>query len=232
MEHYADVCTSTCDSQTEILASIRQKEPFNIQKSLLNHHNRLINIDDKKDQEDLREWCEYHWNQTVKKSMDTFNTLIYHDCCLSFSRRGFSGRSKHPDDESCTIMKIPTFKIIKCAEDFYNWIENRIRVRRPLQREPMFPAINRHHCDSKEQKLMAISQENSYLAKRCEDLMVNNSELQKKNKKLKLDMARLQASSKSWCWKYNQLLCGENVELNLFDEENGMENSELRSIIS
>lgn len=163
-----------------------------------------LNSDDHK--KSLQQWCSLHWNKTIKRSITSFNSLTYHDCCASFSKRGFTGRGHHPAHESCTVMKIPSFKALKNGDDFYNWMLLRLHSHKRLGRQTLFPAINRTHPDVAQAALTDLERENELLAKRVEEIGKKHSETLECLKQLKSDNDRLQASSMNWCWKYQELL--------------------------
>lgn len=160
----------------------------------------------------LQNWCTLHWSKTIKKSISSFNSLTYHDCCGSFSKRGFTGRNHHPPHDSCTVMKIPSFKAIKNPEEFYQWMLLRLQSHKRMGRRPLFPAINRNHPDVTRSALNQLEQENELLAKRVDEMGKKHSETLECVKQLKLDNERLQASSKNWCWKYQELLDRHRTE--------------------
>ena len=73
---------------------------------------KVFDLDDPEDDTRLKQWCRVHWSATIKKSMDSYNSVTYHDCCFSFSRRGYTRRWDHPELESTPISKIPTLKSV------------------------------------------------------------------------------------------------------------------------
>src|SRR3990167_5572424 len=95
----------------------------------------------------LKEWCTYHWYGTIKKSIDSMNPVVYHDCCFSFSRRHFSKRANHKPLESASVLRIPSFKNLHTDDDFYKWIIDKIKVHEKIGRRAVFPSINKHHID-------------------------------------------------------------------------------------
>lgn len=169
-------------------------------------HQTEIDLNSDEHRKSLQQWCALHWNRTIKRSISSFNSLTYHDCCASFSKRGFTGRAHHPAHESCTVMKIPSFKALKNSEDFFNWMLLRLQSHKRLGRQPLFPAINRAHPDVAHTALSELERENELLAKRVEEIGKKHSETLECVKQLKTDNDRLQASSKNWCWKYQELL--------------------------
>jgi hypothetical protein len=160
----------------------------------------LFNQHDKSDCLKLKEWCTYHWYGTIKKSMESMNPAVYHDCCFSFSRRHFSKRSNHKPLESASVLRIPSFKALQTHDDFYEWVMGKIKMHERLGRKPIFPSINRHHtedqCEETEEEEMAI------LAKRCQLLGDELCTAHGAIEKLTKDNKRLLESSLSWYSKY------------------------------
>jgi hypothetical protein len=183
------VSTSTTDRS--LSSPQRSLEDVNI----FNQHNKADCLR-------LKEWCTYHWYGTIKKSIDSMNPAIYHDCCFSFSRRHFSKRANHKPLESASVLRIPSFKSLHTHDDFYKWIMDKIKVHEKLGRKAVFPSINKHHIE--DQTLAEEEDELLMLSKRCQKLGDELYLAQGTIDKLSRDNKRLLDSSINWFSKYQE----------------------------
>lgn len=170
-----------------------------------------FNQDDKTHSLRLKEWCTYHWYGTIKKSMDSMNPVVYHDCCFCFSRRHFSKLCNHKPLESASVLRIPSFRNLVTHDDFYKWILEKIKVHQKLGRKAIFPSINKHHIE--EESEMAEEEEVVALAKRCQRLGDELYVAQTAIDRLTKDNKRLLDSSINWFTKYQESVeSAENVD--------------------
>lgn len=155
----------------------------------------------------LRKWCGVHFSATIKKGLDNYNPAIYHDCCFSFSRRGFSKRWDHPALESRSISKIPSLKVVTTEEQFYSWLREQMQERQKTGKTLVFPTINSPHFsvpDSLDDRLR--TPDSSFLRKRCLELSHEKAEVQSEIDRLKEENKRLLSSSKNWFEKYQEAI--------------------------
>ena len=61
------------------------------------HRNRCrpFDVRSASDDSQLKDWCCFHFESTIKKSLGGQNQIIWHQCCMSFSRRSFLGKRDH-----------------------------------------------------------------------------------------------------------------------------------------
>ena len=149
-----------------------------------------FSIDDPRHAEQLREWCRLCWS-TIKKSMESYNPAIYHECCFCFSRRGFAKKAGHCEMQSVSVLKMPSLKALQGPEELYKWLLDRIKLQHRLGRKPIFPAINRYHTELEDDS-EDTEKQIEHLGKRCDQLETENRRLRSEN-------ARLLESSQSWC---------------------------------
>ena len=166
-------------------------QPFNLHNS---HHQAL-----------LREWCQQAWYGTIKKSIDSGNPVIYHECCFCFSRRAFSKKANHHSLQSSSVQKIPSFKSVESPEELLRWLLDKIRSHQKLGRRTIFPGINRYHCED-DQEDEEGELDTTMLAKRCEKLDEDLQIATKSLHQLQKDNERLLSSSKAWFHKYQELV--------------------------
>ena len=159
-------------------------------------------LDDPRHFELLREWSRLSWT-TIRKSIDSYNPVIYHECCFSFSRRGFAKKAGHCEIQSASVLKMPSLKAIQGHEDLFKWLLDRMKLYQRLGRKPVFPAINRYHADLEDES-EDTEKQIEHLGKRCDDLQRELVTLQSENKRLRVDNGRLLESSQSWCQRYHE----------------------------
>ena len=155
---------------------------------------------------DLLYWCRQNWDSTFKRSLSQSNPIYYHDCCTCFSRRGFAKVAGHPQLESSSILRIPSFKMVADSDQFYRWLLGMFALSAERGQRTYFPAINRFHLHEEALESDAIDRELVCLKKRMEDMHLQMTEQGKKLKDLETVNHQLLASSKSWHQKYVDLL--------------------------
>ena len=179
-----------------------------------NSETKVFDLDDATHDGRLRQWCRVHWPATIKKSLDNFNPVTYHNCCFSFSRRGYSKKWEHPDLESTSITKIHTLKMVSSEEEFHSWLRNKIQEHAKAGRTLIFPSINIPHLEVPHQREDHLpSPPMEFLRKRCLELSEEKHEIISQMDRLKADNTRLQASSKSWFEKYQEAIKSREVSL-------------------
>jgi regulator of replication initiation timing len=161
-------------------------------------------LDNPRHSELLREWCRLCWS-TIKKSMESYNPAVYHECCFCFSRRGFAKKAGHCEMQSVSVLKMPSLKALQGPEDLYKWVLDRIKLHHRLGRRPVFPALNRYHTDVEDES-EDTEKQIEHLGKRCDQLELEVKELQTENRRLRSDNSRLLESSQSWCQRYQESL--------------------------
>ena len=161
--------------------------------------------------QELKNWCNFHWEQTVMRGIEANNASTYHTCCLSFSKKGCNKKNTHPPYQSASVLKIPGLMSTKSPADLYKWLRERIAEHQMLGKRPVFPSINTSHIELDSEEESGESQSAELLKKRCE-------ELDQKIRQLADDNQRLLASSKCWCLKYQELLASIEDEKYSFAE--------------
>ena len=158
----------------------------------------------------VKEWCTTHWESTIKRSMLSFNPLIYHDCCFCFSKRGFSKKANHRPLESSSILRIPTLKTVTSPEGLYKWLLSKAKSHRQAGRQTLFPAINRLHEDHDDEDDLG-QHHVVYLAKRTEDLAKELHSSHKTIETLTAENKKLLVSSKTWYARYQDAVSSEDT---------------------
>ena len=161
---------------------------------------REMDLQSPRDLQELKQWCEDHWIRTVKRSLDNYNALLFHDCCYSFSRRAYSKKGSHPSLQSVSVLRIPTLKWVCTAEQFFKWMLDRARLRLQQGRRVVFPVINIEH--RLEEDLDSDEGGCGDLVKRCEHLTASYQKSLDRIDQLAKENMRLLSSSKVWCQKY------------------------------
>lgn len=180
---------------------------------------RYFNPASEDDEQDLMNWCHFHFSETLKKGMEGFNAATYHDCCMCFSKKGYVKRNSHPPLQSASILKIPSLRNAKSPEELYSWLREKIFESQRLGKRPLFPSINTPHMELDEEEAeIECLQSADLLKKKCRDHFQLQKEFEKKVKQLTEDNQRLLAASKSWCLKYQDLLCSREDDRMSFTE--------------
>jgi hypothetical protein len=157
----------------------------------------------------LLEWCKIYWGDTFKRSREYNNTIFYHTCCNSFSRRSFVKAAGHPSIQTCSILKIPGFRELNTAEDLHRWLLKMITSNTTTRKKLSFPRINKYHTDevSTDEDIYRKEEEDStYLQKRCTLILEELDQYKSQLKHLRIDNERLLSSTKNWFQKYNDIL--------------------------
>ena len=155
---------------------------------------------------DLLHWCRQNWDSTFRRSLSQSNSVYYHDCCTSFSRRGFVKVAGHPQLESSSVQRIPSFKTVTDGDKLYHWMLGIFAQNAARGQPSYFPAVNRFHLQLETQDNEDIDEQVVFLKKRVEDLQNNFAEQGKRLKEIETMNNQLLASSKSWHQKYYSLL--------------------------
>jgi len=163
-----------------------------------------FSVDDSRHSDLLQQWSRLSW-QTIRKSMDSYNPVVYHECCFSFSRRGFAKKAGHCEMQSVSVLKMPSLKALQGPDELYKWLLEKIKLHQRLGRRPVFPAINRYHTEVEDES-EDTEKQIEHLGKRCDRLERELAELQQENHKLRSDNTRLLESSQSWCQRYQESL--------------------------
>ena len=168
---------------------------------------RVFDLASKEDAQELKTWCRIHWQHTLCKGIKGCNIPLYHDCCISFSKRGCIKRLSHPPLQSASVLKIPSLRNADSPEALYEWLRERLTMHYKLGKKLYFPSINIAHFNSEEDETDEDSKDQKeYLCKRVEQLSEEKVKTQEEIKQLREDNNRLQNSSKTWFTKYQELL--------------------------
>lgn len=180
---------------------------------------QYIDINNKFHLESLLGWCGAHWQTTFKRSLVYGNSLFYHSCCNSFSRRGFSKVAGHPALQSCKIQRIPGLKNIQCGDEIYRWLVQTISYNTKQGQKTLFPCLNRYHTetDSSDEEIgLDDNTEKFTLKKRFVELETEIESQKSQIRDLKLDNAQLLNSSNSWYLKCQELIDQSERQNGLF----------------
>lgn len=165
-----------------------------------------FNPDCKKQRQKLHQWCLATWTADFKRPIQGGNSPFYHDCCTAFSRRTFAINAGHPKLESCQVTRIPAFKELETAEDFYNWLFRLLCSNKRRGDTCFFPRFNVVHSEVDgvdEQETPARVDE---LNKRLQEATSKMNRHEETIQTLKTENEQLLHSSKSWFQKYQELI--------------------------
>ena len=167
---------------------------------------RRFDIYSEEDDKVLREWCQLHWQFIICKGINGNNAPTYHDCCISFSRKGCVKKSSHPSLQSASVLKIPSLKTSAGADDLYRWLKNRLRAHHKLELKTFFPTINTAHFTTDADYNEDSDDQLEMLGKRCNKAVEELTKARDEIDRLKQDNKALHSSTKNWYSKYEELL--------------------------
>ena len=108
---------------------------------------RRLNINQASDLKSLDDWCCLNWELCIRRCLEGAGYMYFHDCCFSFSRRGFHTRSGHHSESTTSVHKIRELKRCITEKDFKDWIRKRIEKRIEEGKVTFFPTINCLHTE-------------------------------------------------------------------------------------
>jgi hypothetical protein len=175
---------------------------------------REFDLASEEDARELKSWCRIHWQHTLCKGIKSCNTPIYHDCCISFTKRGCIKRLSHPALQSASVLKIPSLRNTESPEELYEWLRGRLLVQYKMGKKLYFPSINTAHFTSEEDEGDEDSKEQEeLLGKRLYQLTELKFKAEEEVKNLKEENSKLLNSSKCWFAKYQELLSRQDEDV-------------------
>lgn len=163
---------------------------------------RLFDLANRDHIKELKAWCKFNFIHIVTKALQNSNSTIFHDCCLSFCKRGCLKRLSHPPLQSVSILRIPSLRNATCPEELFEWLKARMIQHCHLGQPIYFPSINIAHFSSQQDSLESAE----FLGKRVERLTEELLKTELEVGKMKDENSRLLNSTKLWHDKYQQLL--------------------------
>ena len=106
-----------------------------------------MNINQASDLNSLEDWCSLHWGLCIRRCLEGAGYMYFHDCCFSFSRRGFHNRSGHLSETTTSVHKIRELKRCINEREFKEWIKGKIHKRIEEGKVTFFPTINCLHTE-------------------------------------------------------------------------------------
>ena len=215
-ENTVVVCPHCLTPQKRLVQQVSTESGYTTPTTKLHPvHDTSIDLESEEDEKRLREWCEYHWEHTFKKNFDNYNSIQWHECCVCFSKRGFSKRSGHPEYETFSLLRVQSFRQVITADGLYQWIRGRLEAHKKEGRTLIFPTINKNHpksTDTLHHSTFSCSpvhhspEQVQYLSKRVLELSSETITALAKIQRLEKDNNRLLASSQNWFMKYTEAL--------------------------
>ena len=155
---------------------------------------------------ELKNWCRMNWEELISKSIKNRNAPIYHECCISFSKRGCVKRHSHPPLQSVSVLKMPSLMSLDSPEGFHLWIRQRLKLRQRMDKPLHFPSINVAHFDeNSNEEDEEMEDKVEMLGKRVELLSLMHEKAHQEVLTLREQNTKLLASSKDWHSKYQEL---------------------------
>ena len=129
-----------------------------------------MNFDNASDLKSLDEWCSLNWNMCLRRCIEGSGYMFFHECCFSFSRRGFHKRSGHAEEMTVSIHKMRDLKRCLDERDFIEWIKTKIKKRIEQGKIIFFPTINCLHTEVLNQMELKEMSNSQLLGKRFREL--------------------------------------------------------------
>ena len=168
---------------------------------------RPFDLSSADDTKELKTWCRLHFRDIISKGLEPGGLSIYHDCCISFCKRGCLKKYSHPQVQSVSIKKIPSLYQAESPDDLYEWIRSRMLVHYKLGKKVHFPSINTAHFDNEVEHTDDEGSESvELLGKRLKEMEEQKLKTEQQLSELKEENKRLVSSTKSWYNKYQELL--------------------------
>ena len=165
-----------------------------------------FDLESNKDDLELKTWCRIHWQELIDKIVKYKNAAIFHDCCLSFSKKGCVKRHSHPPLQSVSVLKMPSMMSLDSPEAFHLWIRQRLKLRQRSDQPLYFPSINTAHFgDNSNEEDEGMEDKVESLGKRVELLSLMHEKAHQELLALREQNTRLLASSRDWHSKYQEL---------------------------
>lgn len=165
----------------------------------------------------LYHWCKTEW-PVFCRSLHHQNSVYYHECCNSFSRRRFSKLAGHPSLQTSSLVTIPSFKEVASSDDFFRWLLKMLTFNTKKGHQCYFPTINRYHVEAEDKVGLKVGLEEEeepdvFLKKRVEDLHRELRGVQERLCKAQIENKRLVKSSLNWYQKYQEIVEVDKVPI-------------------
>lgn len=192
--------------QTEDIEERYERMPKQLRVVCCHAKLMLFDSTDARHRQNLMEWCRVQWPSLFSKSALHHNSLFWHDCCSSISKRRFMESAGHPAEQTHSIFKLATFKGIKGPEELYQWMLERLKQAKTRGFKAYMPAVNRLHIDPEAAE--TVGNQNLVAELRCQLETASSSLAEQRLKidKLESENQLLVKSSRTWCQLYHGLL--------------------------
>ena len=154
--------------------------------------------------------------------------MYFHDCCFSFSRRGFHNRSGHLAETTTSVNKIRELKRCINEKEFKEWVKGKIQKRFEEGKITFFPTINCRHTEvltSEEYSEISTTQ---LLCKRFRQLEEEVGLNEPKMNQLRTENRKLLCSSQNWHKLYQEATVMKENTTILMEENDYTEESNIK----
>ena len=174
---------------------------------LTGNPRKLFDLESEADDKELQSWCRAHWHDTLCKAVKGANVPYYHDCCISFTKKGCVKRFSHPPLQTSSVLKIPSLRYTRSPEELHRWLKERYKVHKQLGLKTYFPSINIAHSDIEEVVCHGdYCNSLETLGKRNQILSYENQKSNEELTVLREENRRLLGAVKRWHDKYQDIL--------------------------
>ena len=183
-------------------------------------------VEDSRDLTLLSDWAHLYWNSFIRKTLEGSGILYYHECCFSFSRKGFQKRSGHPSEMTVSVHRLPELKRCGKESDLIQWLCDKIKQQYSNGKTPYFPSINSFHSEMPANSQFDNSPERESLGKRYRDLEKEVLLIVIQIEDLKQENRKLLSSSQNWSKLYSKTkLAVEMLTIKPRQEDNNDEDN-------
>lgn len=167
---------------------------------------RNFDPDNKIHRKGLLDWCHKVWEADFRRAMQAGNPPFYHDCCCTFSRRSYEKKAGHPKLQTSQVSKIPTFKDVSTADQFYKWLYKVLASNKKRGDRCLFPKLNTEHYNDDilgELEALETIEELRNKLGQASDLIIQHENT---IRGLKDEKEQLLHANKNWFLKYQEVL--------------------------
>lgn len=192
--------------QTEDLEPVEHQVHALVVNAPCHHHLTAFDPTDARHRQRLLEWAQHQWPDLFEKAFLHRNSLFWHYCCSSVSKRRFMESAGHPTLHTQSIFPMPSFKAVKTADQLYEWLLEMLEQTKQRGFKALLPAINRCHIDLGTVDTLALNQRVADLSQELEEKKSMISKLEGQLERLEKQNKQLISTARTWCQLYHGLL--------------------------
>lgn len=170
------------------------------------HLLTVFDPEDPRHRQKLLEWSRKHWASLFEKAFLHRNSLFWHFCCSSVSKRRFMESAGHPTLHTQAVFRMPSFKAITSPEQLYQFLLDLLQQAVARGFKPFLPAINRLHVDLETSDTLVLQRQLADLRSQLEDKTSVFERIRIRAERLEEQNKKLISTARTWCQMYHSLL--------------------------